>query len=182
MLAGPPPGRFASMAAEAASPLPPRYTDRPLPPYRFVPGRSPHPHRDVGGHRGEGFPAAPAAWSAAEWPLLEPWLYAIDLHNRGYWWEAHEVLEELWHAAGRASPRARFVQGIIHLAAAHLNRLRGREHAARRQAERGIARLEAAAGGCRHMGIDVPDLVRRVRASFAAEGGDPVVIELRRSD
>src|SRR5436305_1865545 len=29
----------------------PRLTDRPLPPYTFVPGKTPHPHSDPAGHR-----------------------------------------------------------------------------------------------------------------------------------
>jgi hypothetical protein len=29
---------------------PPRYTDRPFPAYRHVPGETPHPRRDARGH------------------------------------------------------------------------------------------------------------------------------------
>jgi hypothetical protein len=46
------------------------------------------------------------------------WLHALDLFNEGFSWEAHEAWERFWHAFGRTTPEARFVQGLIHLAAA----------------------------------------------------------------
>ena len=42
-----------------------------------------------------------------QWHLCRPYLYGIDLFNDGYYWEAHEVWEGLWHACGlRGQPRA----------------------------------------------------------------------------
>jgi hypothetical protein len=46
------------------------------------------------------------------------WLYALDLFNAGFYWEAHEAWESFWNAFGRTTPEAQFVQGLIHLAAA----------------------------------------------------------------
>jgi hypothetical protein len=46
------------------------------------------------------------------------WLYALDLFNSGFYWEAHEAWECFWNAFGRTTPEAQFVQGLIHLAAA----------------------------------------------------------------
>ena len=43
---------------------------------------------------------------------------AFTGHNEGFSWEAHEAWEQFWHALGRTTPEARFVQGLIHLAAA----------------------------------------------------------------
>ena len=37
---------------------------------------------------------------------------------RVFYWEAHEVWEGFWNTLGRTTPEARFVQGLIHLAAA----------------------------------------------------------------
>ncbi len=42
----------------------------------------------------------------------------MDLFNHGYYWEAHEVWEGLWNAAGRSGITADFVKGLIKLAAA----------------------------------------------------------------
>jgi hypothetical protein len=107
----------------------------PLPPYSFVPGHGfPHPVTDPAGHLHGREPVAPLA--AAEiaalpvdpvgrreaitsWLTLNPhWLHAIDLFNAGYYWEAHEAWESLWHVLGRTTPEARLVQGLIRLAAA----------------------------------------------------------------
>jgi len=46
------------------------------------------------------------------------WRYAADLFNEGFYWEAHEAWEHFRHMLGRTTPEARFVQGLIHLAAA----------------------------------------------------------------
>jgi len=32
------------------------------------------------------------------------WLYAVDLFNGGWYWEAHEAWEGFWHALGRTTP------------------------------------------------------------------------------
>jgi hypothetical protein len=41
----------------------------------------------------------------------------IDLFNHGFYWEAHEVWEGLWNAAGRRGVIATFLKGLIKLAA-----------------------------------------------------------------
>lgn len=91
-----------------------------LPPYSYVPGHElPHPVNDPAGH------LYAVREQAHELPLTAAmlagnsrWLYALDLFNAGFYWEAHEAWESFWHAFGRTSPEARFIQGLIHLAAA----------------------------------------------------------------
>lgn len=161
----------------------PRYSGIPFPPYRFVPGLNPHPNVDPQGHgrsrprqreeqpapRGE--PAPP--WRPEEWRTLTPYLYGVDLYNYAYWWESHEVLEGLWHAAGRKGVPADFMQGIIHVSAANLNRHRGKREGARRQAVKALARLEQVQGsGPVYMGLDVPAFMREMRESTLE--GSPV--------
>lgn len=102
----------------------------------------------------------------------------MDLFNHGYWWEAHEAFEALWHAAGRAGERADFVQALIHLSAACLNRRRGHAAAARRQAGRAIEGLGAAPSSG-YMGIDIPALVEAVRTWEEDPGTEPLQITLR---
>ncbi|MFN2384067.1 MAG: DUF309 domain-containing protein, partial [Gemmatimonadota bacterium] len=122
--------------------------------------------------------APPPPWRPSDWRTLTPYLYAIDLYNYCCWWESHEVLEGLWHAAGRRGAPAEGVQGLIHLAAAHLNRYRGKPSAAR-QAARGLNRIRTAAGVAPiFMGIDVADLDHRVRMAFSEEPFRPVRITL----
>jgi len=156
----------------------PRYSSRPFPPYRFVPGLHPHPHRDPDGHSYGSETPILGDWSPEEWRSLEPYLYGIDLYNFAYWWEAHEVLEGLWHAAGRTSPHARFVQGIIHVSAANLNIHRGNLAAGRRQARRGVDRLSRHAGQV-WMGIDVDAFIGDVERYLSDRASGPALIELR---
>src|SRR3954447_16675008 len=94
------------------------FTERPLPRYAFVPGRHPHPVSDLRGHS--------FGVRSSELNPLDPhhpgrsieFLYAIDLFNAGYYWEAHETWESLWHAAERSGPIAMLLKGLIKLAAA----------------------------------------------------------------
>lgn len=156
-----------------------RYSRLPLPPYRFVPGESPHPTRDPAGHSFRDPAGPPVAWRPEEWRQLERWLWAVDLFNHGYWWESHEALEELWHAAGRTTPPARFVQALIHLSAACLNRHRGHGAAARRQAARAVRGLRAARTlGPIVMGVDVAALAVEVARAFSDPGGAPPRLHL----
>jgi hypothetical protein len=114
-------------------PAPPRYApDIPLPPYSYVPGHDhPHPVTDPLGHLFNSpkpaplpldqLPAEPSLRrrTIATLFVTHPdWLNALDLFNEGYVWEAHEAWERFWHELGRTTPEARFVQGLIHLAAA----------------------------------------------------------------
>src|SRR5437762_2797351 len=75
----------------------PRYASSPLPAYRYVPGRHPHPLRDPLGHSyAASAQAVPAAWQLQDWPQLDAWLFGVDLFNAFYFWEAHEAWESLW--------------------------------------------------------------------------------------
>ena len=155
----------------------PRYSSRAFPAYRFVPGLHPHPHRDPDGHSYGTETPILDDWLPEEWRSLEPYLHGIDLYNFAYWWEAHEALEELWHAAGRTSTHARFVQGIIHVSAANLNLHRGNDAAGRRQARRGIDRLGERAGRI-WMGIEVDRFIRQVEDFVTDRAPWPPLIEL----
>lgn len=105
----------------------PRYCpSRNLPPYSYVPGLAPHPISDSRGHSfGMDGPAArPLAESS--YATNDSYLFAIDLFNHGYYWEAHEEWERLWHLAGRTGSTADFLKGLIKLAAAGVKLREGR--------------------------------------------------------
>lgn len=109
-----------------------------LPPYSYVPGHDlPHPVNDPAGHLAALNALAPEpplspAWLAtlptessarrralaAELATNARWIHALNLFNGGWYWESHESWEAFWHALGRTTPEAQFVQGLIHLAAA----------------------------------------------------------------
>lgn len=129
---------------------PPRYAPhRPFPPYRYVPGRHPHPTRDAAGHSRHLAAQALEPVSGASWAGHEPYRFACDLYNHGWFWEAHEAWESLWHLATRGSPERALLQGLIQVAGAHLKRHIGQEDGAGRLAARAdvhLARAEPHAG------------------------------------
>lgn len=140
---------------------PPRYSSRPFPAYRFIPGRSPHPRVDPAGHS-HGMPEwRPEPVSPEKWDESDAWLYGVDLFNHGYWWEAHEVLEGLWHAAGRTTSEARFLQGLIQIAAGCLKREMGEAGGAQRLLEAGLEKVAAAPD--RWLGVNVREFEAAVR-------------------
>jgi hypothetical protein len=63
-----------------------------------------------------------------QWEDSQAYLLGIDLFNHGYYWEAHEVWEGLWHACGRQGQLADFLKGLIKLAAAGVKVREGKPH------------------------------------------------------
>jgi len=97
----------------------PRYRpDKEFPPYTHIPGETPHPTNDPAGHSYPGKPRDMEPLDIDAWKENPDYLYAIDLFNYGYYWEAHEVWEGLWHTHNREGITADFLQGLIKLAAA----------------------------------------------------------------
>jgi hypothetical protein len=121
----------------------PRYSVRPFPPYRYVPGLHPHPLRDPAGHsyRAHFRLDRHPPWSPEHWRRIEDWLYGVDLLNRFYFWEAHEAWEGLWASCERQSAPGLLLQGLIQIAAAllkaHVRALEG----ARMLSTEGLAKL-----------------------------------------
>jgi hypothetical protein len=121
---------------------PPRYSDRPLPPYSYVPGHAPHPVSDPRGHLYGHAPAKPPALNRDHWRASEAYRYGVDLFNHGFYWEAHEAWESLWHAAGRHGPAAMWLKALIKLAAAAVKLREGNASGATRHANRALQLLE----------------------------------------
>jgi hypothetical protein len=116
------------------SPPPRHFPDIPLPAYAFIPGQAPHPYADAGGHRYD--PHLPEPRPPQHWRDAPHYLLGLDLINRGYPWEAHEIWERLWQACGRHGPDADFLKALIKLAAAAVKQREGvpagvRSHALR---------------------------------------------------
>ncbi len=150
-------------AIEPRAPDPswPRYSHRPFPFYRFIPGRLPHPRRDPRGHS-YGVEEVKAVLPRPEqWRGADEYLYGIDLYNYAYWWECHEVLERLWHAAGRKTEQANFFRALIQLAAANLKHFLGDRRATSNLLAAGLARLETIPVW--YMGVDVGNLIDHLR-------------------
>lgn len=103
-----------------------RYSSTPFPPYSYVPGSgTPHPVSDPRGHMHGVEHELPKPLDTNHWATNETYLYAVDLFNHGYYWEAHEAWESLWHAAGHKGVMADFLKGLIKLAAAGVKHSEG---------------------------------------------------------
>ena len=148
-----------------------RYSRTPFPPYRYIPGRSPHPTRDPAGHSFGTDRPVQASVDLQDWPRCEPYLYGIDLFNHGFWWEAHEAWEQCWIAAGKTTETGLFMQGLIQVAAALLKQHQGHTGAARRLAREGLEKFPL-----RHdplLGIDTAGFKTALGNYFSGKSGAP---------
>src|SRR5438067_6581074 len=146
---------------EAADDVPWLAPELPLPPYSYVSGQFPHPFSHPEGHR-HGAAAEPLTPpEPGRWHECRPYLHGLDLFNRGYYWEAHEIWEGLWHACGRAGPTADFLKGLIKLAAAGVKVREGRPEGTVGHA-RAAADLFRRSGASheRYLGLPLDDLIR----------------------
>jgi predicted metal-dependent hydrolase len=123
----------------------PRYTQKPFPPYRYLPFQAdiPHPRNNPKGHSYGEEEAYISDFNEPDWPACETYLYGVDLFNQGYWWEAHEAWEALWLAAGRETPAGQFLQGLIQLAGAQLKRFTHARRGAQLLTESSCQKLSA---------------------------------------
>ena len=82
------------------------------------------------------------------------------MFNHGFYWEAHEAWEALWHAAGRRGATADFLKGLIKLAAAGVKAREGRAAGVRQHSQRaGELFRGVAAGGERIFGMRMEELI-----------------------
>jgi hypothetical protein len=150
-----------------------RYTGRPFPGYRHLPGTTPHPERSPEGHtyRVQELPARPLTGNG--WAENEDFLFGVDLFNAGYFWEAHRHWERLWALEETPPEIRRFLRAIIQTAAACLKARQGRTAGARKLLDRaGLESLDP-----RMLGVDVRALAREARR-FANGAGEPPSIAL----
>lgn len=93
-----------------------------FPPYAFAPGHGAHPFRDPQGHSYK--KPKPPQWllplSEKNYGTHEGYLYGMDLFNHGYWWECHELWEDIWKKTKNMDINA-LLQSLIQMGAALLN-------------------------------------------------------------
>lgn len=121
-----------------------------------MPGKTSHPTRDPTGHSYNKSVKEFPEFHPKEWSTCKEYLFGIDLFNFSYWWEAHEVLEAVWIAAGRNTDTGLFVQGLIQISAAHLKGWQGNHAAARKLALSGLSKMKDNNG--KRLGIDISKL------------------------
>lgn len=166
----------------------PRFVpDEPFPPYSYVTGRFPHPTRDPAGHSFGVAPVPCAQPDPTHWRDCRPYLYGLDLFNHGYYWEAHEAWEGMWHALGRTGTAADFIKGLIKLAAAGVKVREGRPAGVQTHAERAAELFQKTAGELgpgidRYFGLSLAWLIATATALSRGElvlrapSGEPVEI------
>jgi len=154
---------------------PPRYTRRPLPPYRHLPfqGRAtlPHPRNDPAGHSYDADEEYLPQFTPDDWSTCEPYQYGVNLFNHGYFWAAHESWEAVWLAAGGRETRCGgFVQGLIQLDAAQLKRCIGDARGARSLTQAACEKLPG--DTATYLGIDVALLVAEEKRCLHEDRGE----------
>jgi len=80
-------------------------------------------------------------------PEDDDFLYAVDLFNEGYWWEAHVYWERLWSAAA-SEDDALFLQGLIQLSAAFVKRREGNAAGEAKLLDRSLEKLRRTRARC----------------------------------
>ena len=150
-----------------------------FPPYRHIPGITPHPIRDRRGHS-YGLAAehdAGALLPPELWRENEAYLYGVDLYNFAYWWEAHEAWEGLWHEA--ADTYRLFLQGLIQVSASFikyhtrmLRPLRTLSTAGRDKLRQVVVECDDASGN--YMGLNLPAFLETADAFFDPFFGDRI--------
>ncbi|HXF52421.1 MAG TPA: DUF309 domain-containing protein [Dehalococcoidia bacterium] len=93
--------------------------------------------------------------------LPELWK-ALDEFNEGFWFEAHETLEDLWFVS--PWPVRQFFQGVIQVAAAFVHIARREPAGALKLLPLAIAKLEPFAPA--YLGVDVAQLIADLRRSI----------------
>ena len=68
----------------------------------------------------------------------------LDLFNRGHFFEAHEVLEDLWRTVARHESSRRHYQGLVQLAVAFHHESTGNHVGAHSVLERALRNLDGA--------------------------------------
>ena len=155
---------------EITPPFPdwPRYApERPLPAYRYVPGLHPHPVSDPKGHSFGHRPELEMPPAPEDWATSPSYRYAVDLHNFGYWWEAHEGWEGLWQLLDKGGEQGQFLQGLIQTSAGLLKAHLGSREGTRILLGEALNRLRSVPYPT-YMGVEMGPHRARIEACLAA--------------
>ena len=147
--------------------------DKSFPPYKYLPGRTPHPRKHPYGQGCVAEECAGPPLTEANWLTNEAYLYGVDLYNHGYWWEAHECWEAAWYTT-KDEAICHLLQGLIQLAAAWLKWEDGNQRGRRGLWRRSRDHLSAAATAQSSLaGLDVVCVVDAMDRLFAQDAVRP---------
>ena len=132
-----------------------RYSNLEFPSYRHIPGLTPHPISHENGHSFGKKQSKIEELTEKNWSTNEPYLFAIDLFNYAYYWEAHEQLEEFWKVSNNMQEK-KFIQGLIQLSAAYLKWIQGFEEGFQKLSSKGLQKtIDANKYFSNHFGINL---------------------------
>src|SRR6202163_1876627 len=78
----------------------------------------------------------------------------LDLFNRAHFFDAHEVLEDVWRDSPLHSPSRRHLQGMVQLAVAFHHESKGNHVGARSVLERAVRNISGADGSFPDLDLD----------------------------
>jgi hypothetical protein len=113
-------------------------------------------------------PEATTALTESSWSSHEIFQLGLLCHNRGYYWEAHEILETLWHL--QSGILKEFIQVLIQRAAAELKIQQGDPSAAHRLRTSAISKVHVMK--THHsslLGFDLNDLLKELESKTQGE-------------
>jgi hypothetical protein len=162
----------------------PRYTQKALPKYRYVPTVTPHPVIDPKGHSYQKVEEKISFLPPEKWMQNEHYLYGLDLFNHGFWWEAHEAWEGVWMTTQKTDLVGLYLQGLIQFSAALLKLYsgskKGFDNLFKESQKKLLACLdELNQKKLRHlMGLDLQEWLNRVNTFFGSiEGSEGETID-----
>ncbi|RUL88326.1 DUF309 domain-containing protein [Tautonia sociabilis] len=134
-----------------------------MPPFTYIPGGPwPRPSLGAAGLLAGKSPRGEIPPIGEEHGASSPaFRLGVRLYNAGYYWEAHEAWETLWHAIGRTGPTADVLKGLITLAAAGVKVRQGQPRGVATHAGRAAVLFRASrerTGRDRLLGIDLVGL------------------------
>jgi uncharacterized protein len=153
-----------------------RATGEPFPPYAFVPGGPwPHPTGSPEGHSAGQAHTRVLPIVGDDWTGSRAYCRGIALFNAGYYWEAHEAWEGLWHAHGRQGPTADLVKALIKLAAAGVKVRQRQRHGIVTHARRAAALFASVRerGDRERLGLDLGHWITTAERLVAEPPDDP---------
>ncbi|MCF6240193.1 MAG: DUF309 domain-containing protein [Bacteroidales bacterium] len=153
-----------------------KYTNLPMPNYAFLPGINQHPNKNPQQRHILEIQDVKEPINELNWQNTQAYLYAIDLFNRGYYWEVHEVLENLWIKAGKETEPATFLKGIIQLAVALLKVKTGNFYGGKRLYNKAMIHLQRKERI--YLGINLKKIVDECEKYIRKEIDEPPVIML----
>jgi hypothetical protein len=149
-----------------------------LPPYTYVPGRTPHPESHPEGHSFGKARQRISPIDRTDWRACRTYLRGLDLFNAGFYWECHVEFEALWLAEGRKGIIADFLKALIHLAASGVKEYEGRPEGVASHAKRATELLKLVqkqhGSGAAVLGFSVSELIGKSQA--IAENGWPTSV------